>query len=170
MKNEEMLQELEERLKGLPTDDREKLIELYQDLIEVATENRKANTHLPGTLAEHYPLPIDSENESYPHIGRVILASISLFFFNLIFVLGPVITIFAVYLSLWIVSASFVLSPLFVVTQVVIGGFTTMELFLSLILCGIGIALGAGMVKAGKGLYKIFSTYVNWNIKLIKGE
>lgn len=170
MKNEEMLQELEERLKGLPPDDREKLIELYQDLIEVAAENRKADTHLPGTLTDHYPLQIEMKNDSYPNLGRVILASISLFFFNLIFVLGPVITVFAVYLSLWIVSVSFVLSPLFVVTQVLIGGFTIMELFLSLILCGVGIALGAGMVKAGKGLYKIFSTYVNWNIKLVKGE
>lgn len=168
MKNEEKLHELHERLKGLPAEDREKLIELYEDLMEVAAENRKANPNLPVKFEDNYSLPI--ENDSYPNIGRMILASISLFFFNLIFVLGPAITIFAVYLSLWIVSASFVLSPIFVVTQVLIGGFSTFELFVSLILCGIGIALGAGMLKAGKGLYRIFSTYVNWNMKLIKGE
>lgn len=168
MKNEEMLQELNERLKGLPADDREKLMELYEDLIEVAAENRKANKNLPVTLDDNYPLPM--ENDSYRNLGRILLASISLFFFNLIFVLGPVIAVFAIYLSLWVVSVSFVVSPLFVVTQVFIGGFTTFEAFVSLILCGIGIVLGAGMFKAGKGLYRIFSTYVNWNMKLIKGE
>jgi uncharacterized membrane protein len=170
MKNDELLQELEDRLKGLPTEDREKLLDLYKDLIEVASENRKVSTNSPGGLADNYPLPINTETDSYRNLGRIILASISLFFFNLIFMLGPVIAIFSVYLSLWVVSASFVVSPLFVVTQVWIGGFTTFELFLSLILCGIGIALGAGMVKAGKWLYKTFSRYVNWNMKLIKGD
>jgi uncharacterized membrane protein len=165
MKNEEKLYELQERLKGLPAEDREKLIELYEDLMEVAAENRKANPTLPVTLAEHIP----TEKNSY-NMGRILLASVSLFFFNLIFVLGPAIAIFAVYLSLWIVSASFVISPIFVVTQVFIGGFSTFELFLSLILCGIGIALGVGMVKAGKGLNQVFWKYVNWNMTLIKGE
>lgn len=170
MKKEEMLHELEERLKGLPAADREKLIELYEDLIEVAKENRKAQTDLSVPLKDAYPLPIAVETDSYRNLGRILLASISLFFFNLIFMLGPVIAIFAVCLSLWVVSVCFVLSPLFVITQVFIGGFTIFELFLSMVLCGIGIALGAGMASAGKGLYKIFSKYVNWNIKLIKGE
>lgn len=136
--------------------------------MEVAKENPKANINISAALEDNSPPPIGIENDSYHNIGRILLASISLFFFNLIFVLGPVITIFSIYLSLWVVSASFMLSPLFVVTQVFIGGFTSFELFLSLIVCGIGMALGAGMVKVGKVLYKNFNKYANRNIKLIK--
>ncbi|WP_284035818.1 DUF1700 domain-containing protein [Neobacillus sp. 114] len=170
MKNEDMLHELQERLKGLSAEDRQKLIELYEDLMVVAKENRKGDTNLSVTFADDYPPPISIENDSYRNIGRIILASISLFFFNFIFVLGPLIAIFAVYLSFWIVSACFVVSPLFVFTQVFIGGFTTFELFLSIILCGIGLAIGAGLFQAGKRLFLILSKYVNWNMKLIKGE
>lgn len=170
MKKEDMMLELNERLKGLPDEDRERLLELYDDLIDVAKENRKAQINGAVSLEDAYPLPITMENDSYRQLGRMLLASISLFFFNLIFILGPVIAIFGVYLSLWVVSVCFVLSPLLVVTQVFIGGFTNLELFLSIFLCGIGIALGAGMAAAGKALYIILRKYVNWNIHLIKGE
>ncbi|WP_462409899.1 DUF1700 domain-containing protein [Neobacillus sp. Marseille-QA0830] len=170
MNKEEMLQELDERLKGLPLEDRVKLVELYKDLMEVANENRLADPKLSATLEDTYPLPSDTEKDPYRNMGRIILASLSLFFFNLIFVLGPVLAIFGVYLSLCIVAICFVLSPLFVLTQVFMGGFTNFELFLSLIVCGVGVALGAGMAIAGKGFYKLLSKYVNWNSRLIKGE
>ncbi|MEH7384359.1 DUF1700 domain-containing protein [Bacillus sp. JJ1521] len=172
MNNDKMLQDLEERLKGLPADDREKLIELYEDLIDVAKENRNPNSSLMESVAleDTSEVPHLVEKQSYRNSGRMILALISLILFNSIFVLGPAIAVISTYVSLWIVSFCFVVSPLLVVTQVFTGGFTGLEFFISILLCGIGLALGVGMVKAGKGLYKIFAMYVNWNLRLIKGE
>ncbi|RFB12064.1 DUF1700 domain-containing protein [Bacillus sp. HNG] len=172
MNKDQMLQELEERLKGLPADDRQKLIELYEDLIDVAKENRNVNSSFmePVALEDNSEVPHLVEKKSYRNSGRMILALVSLILFNSIFVLGPAIAVISIYFSLWIMSFCFVVSPLLVVTQVFVGGFTSLEFFISILLCGIGILLGVGMIKAGKGLYKIFSMYVNWNLGLIKGE
>ncbi|MEH7224233.1 DUF1700 domain-containing protein [Bacillus sp. JJ1566] len=172
MNKDQMLQDLEERLKGLPADDREKLLELYEDLIEVAKENRNTNSSFVESvgLEANPAVPHLVEKQTYQNSGRMILALVSLILFNSIFVLGPAIAVISIYFSLLIVSFCFVISPLLVVTQVFVGGFTSLEFFISILLCGIGIMLGVGMVKAGKGLYKIFVMYVNWNIGLIKGE
>lgn len=170
MKKEQLLQELEERLKGIPPEDREKLIELYEDLIDVAQENRKNQPLETATLEDEFRIPMEYENGSYRNLGRVILASVSLFLFNSIFVLGPAIAIVSMYLSLWIVSLCFVISPLLVIGESFIYGFQSWELFLSIALCGVGLALGGGMIPVGRALYRVTKKYVNWNIHLIKGE
>ncbi|MFT4413985.1 hypothetical protein ACLM5H_09005 [Fredinandcohnia humi] len=171
MEKEQLLKELEEKLKGIPREDREKLIELYEDLIDVAKENRQDHKELVdvATLEDDFVIP-EIEIHTYRNTGRMILASVSLLLFNLIFVLGPAIAVGSVYLSFWIVSLCFVLSPIMVVTQVLAGGFTSMEFFLSIMLCGIGLAVGVGNHYFGKGLYKALMNYVKWNIQLVKGE
>ncbi|MCH1627537.1 HAAS domain-containing protein [Ferdinandcohnia quinoae] len=175
MEKEKLLQELEERLKGLPPEDRDKLIELYKDLIDVAEENRKngnkSTLDIPSyPFDENFHIPINEEKKTYRNNGRMILATISLLLFNTIFVLGPAVAIAGIYFSMCLVSFSFVLSPFLAALKFIFGSFDSIEFFLTVILAGIGLMIGVGSVKVGKWLYRISMIYWNWNIKLIKGE
>lgn len=175
MEKEKLLQELEERLKGIPPEDRDKLIDLYKDLIAVAEKNRKegkeSSVSLPSyPFDENFHIPINEKEKTTPHYGRMVLATVSLALFNMIFVLAPFVAIVGIYFSMWIVSFSFVLSPFISILKMAFGSFEIVEFFLTLILCGLGLMIGVGSMYVGKWLYRISLIYFNWNIKLIKGE
>ena len=109
------------------------------------------------------------QKTSARNILSAVWAVVGLGFFNLLIVLAPFLTLVSIVLSGWLVSAAFVLSPLGILINLVIGQFKMVDLFLSLCLCGIGIFVALGMFTATKALTKGFIRYLKFNITFVKG-
>ncbi|MRH44054.1 DUF1700 domain-containing protein [Aquibacillus halophilus] len=111
------------------------------------------------------------EKDQPINVSRAIIATIGLVLFNLIFLLGPVVAIFAVYLSLSAVGIAFTITPIAWIVSIIIGQASDLlgEFFIVLTLCSLGILLSVGMIQIGKILYRLTAKYLKVNIRIIKG-
>ncbi|MGY3779336.1 DUF1700 domain-containing protein [Isobaculum melis] len=102
---------------------------------------------------------------------RGIFVAIALGFFNLIFILAPIIAIISVIFAAWIVSTSFILSPIIGIVVAVgeLSSYAMFQFFASLILCGIGLLLLLLIVPITKFFFKACAAYIKWNIRAIRG-
>lgn len=102
---------------------------------------------------------------------RGLFVAIALGFFNLIFVLAPILVIGALMFAGWIVSVSFILSPIIgiVIAVGALSSYAMFQFFSSLILCGLGLLLLLLIIPATKFFFKAFSVYIKWNIRAIRG-
>lgn len=100
------------------------------------------------------------------------LAAIGLGFFNLIFVLGPVLGLFGAYIGLWAAALVLLISPLFTLGSLFFTELeqTLMVFFLSLITCSLGIFLSVGLTYIGKYGLSGLRSYGKFNLKVIRGD
>src|SRR5699024_5097157 len=105
------------------------------------------------------------------NILRAVWAVIGLGFFNLVIVLGPFIAIAGLVFGGWTVSVSFAASPLLVLVNAIIypGTFALFDLFISLLLAGLGLFLAIGMFFATRGIINGFVRYLKFNVRIVKG-
>lgn len=172
--------QLQERLRGLPYEEQQNIIRVYEDLFRQAELSGKSEREIIQSLG-YVPVPVPPQP---PRTGaaamrsaesgvRSVVAAIALLFFNLIFVLpfyaAAALTLF----SFSLVSFLFTFSFIWIVLGTGIPNTLAMlmtEIFMTLLLTGSGVLLGLGMWKVNRGFLKLTKRYFKMNMKLIKGE
>lgn len=175
--------QLQERLRGLPHEEQQNILRVYEELFRQAELNGKSEREIIESLG-FVPVPIPPHS---PHAGfpggkparsaengvRAVVASVALFFFNLIFILPFYITAAALLFSFSLISFLFTFSSIWIILGTGIPSTLTMlllEVFLTLFLTGAGVLMGIGLWKANRGFIRLTKRYVGLNLKLIKGE
>ena len=179
MNKEQFLKQLESSLKKLSVEERQDILQDYKEYFSIGIEKGKSEEEISASLGQpkqiakellaSYHIEMVEQTTSASNILRAVWAVIGLGFFNLLIVLAPFLTLVSIVISGWIVSAAFILSPLGILINLVIGQFKMVDLFLSLCLCGIGIFVALGMFTATKALTKGFIRYLKFNITFVKG-
>lgn len=181
MTKKQYLMALETALRKLPADEREEMLQDFEEHFAIGSEEGKSETEItealgsPQQIAKEtiatYHLDQAESNATTGNIFRAVWAAVGLSFFNLVIVLGPFIAIVGIVSSGWIAGIAFIGSPLLLLINVIMypNSFELVELFTTLGLCGLGIFIIMGMYIATKGLMKGFMTYLQFNMNLVKG-
>ncbi|MBM7570545.1 HAAS signaling domain-containing protein [Aquibacillus albus] len=181
MTKKDFLKELDYRLRKVPQQKRKEIIDEYEEQFDIGFTEGKTEAEvaaalgIPKMIADDILADVDvqviEKGNPTTSISRVIIAAIGLFFFNLIFLLGPVVAIIAVYLSFSAVGIAFSLTPLAWLVSIVLGQAANVlgEFFIVLTVSSLGVLISIGMMYVGKGLIKGIGTYVKFNIRVIKG-
>ncbi|GGE80900.1 HAAS signaling domain-containing protein [Priestia taiwanensis] len=185
MNKEQFLARLEQRLGELPNRERQDILYDYQEHFQAGLEEGKTEQEVivalgsPESIAREqlllYGIEGSHTTSSQVHPQRSglqkTLLTIGLIFLNLIFVLAPFVAAFAIYLSLWIISVAFIISPFLALIGEIISEdpFMWFEFFAGVALSGIGIFLFHGMKKISPACGRLVSRYVKANKAIIKG-
>src|SRR5699024_7764819 len=181
MTKDEFLEALNNGLKKLRTEEREEIIRDFEEHFSHGYTEGKTDRDIiaslgsPENIVKEIMLTYDAEQvKETPVTGsllRTIWLVIGLGFLNLVVVLGPVIGLFGLIIGIWAAGASFIVSPAFVLINVLIyqGTFALSDLFFSILLCGLGLFLIIGIYFVTKIVYNMFIRYVTFNVKLVKG-
>jgi uncharacterized membrane protein len=171
--------QLQDRLRGLPAEERHNIMQVYEDLFRQAEAGGKTEQEIIQSLGfipvpMNAPAPAERQRRSMGTFGpRNIIAAVALFFFNLIFILGPFIAVSAVLFSFSLVAVLFTFSSVWVIIGTGIptsADVLLLEVFTSLTLSGLGVMLGIGMWKLGRGYIALVKRYTALNFRLIRGE
>ncbi|MFS0596181.1 DUF1700 domain-containing protein [Peribacillus frigoritolerans] len=179
MNKEQFLKQLNASLTRLSLEEREDILQDYEEYFEIGMEEGKSEQEISKSLGN--PKQISKELMATYHLGQVeqttsagnvmraVWAVIGLGFFNLVIVLGPFIALIGVVIAGWVSAIGFILAPLGALFNLVLGSFQLFDLFFALGLCGIGIFIAMGMFVATSALTKGFIRYLKFNASLVKG-
>lgn len=179
MNKEQFLKQLNASLTRLSLEEREDILQDYEEYFEIGMEEGKSEQEISKSLGN--PKQISKELMATYHLGQVeqttsagnvmraVWAVIGLGFFNLVIVLGPFIALIGVVIAGWVSAIAFILAPLGALFNLVLGTFQLFDLFFALGLCGIGIFIAMGMFVATSALTKGFIRYLKFNASLVKG-
>lgn len=181
MSKAEFFRQLDERLKGLPRQEQERIVRVYEDLFQQAEVNGKSERQIVEALGcssssspwSNYATASDRFKQTAESGIRVLVASLALALFNLMFILGPAVAVIAVLFTLSLCSLLLVLSPIWIFAGTGVPDKLTvllLELFASLAGTGLGLLLSIGMWFADKAFFRLAKAYVRMNLRLIKGE
>jgi len=182
MNKKEFIQNLKSNLKHLQKEELEEVISDYTEHFEIGiSEGRKEHEISkslgnPKTIAKsltaHHHIKVATENKTAKNITRAILSVIGLSFFNLIFILGPFIGIFATLIAIFITGFTMSIAGIGSIFLVIIGilqmgvSFWT-GTFLLLACSTAGILITIGNYYLTKWFLKIMLKYLKFNIKVI---
>ena len=181
MTKQEFINILSDRLKHLPTDDRQEIIADYEEHFIVGMENGKTEAEiakslgLPSQLARElsagYHIQQVEQKANPENIFRAIIATGALGFFNLIFILAPAIGIYASLFGFWVSALAFVAAPILLLIVSIFGfqQFFFFEFFASLFMSGIGIFMTIGLFYLSRWVIKITIKYLKFNLRIIEG-
>ncbi|MEB2630315.1 DUF1700 domain-containing protein [Peribacillus frigoritolerans] len=179
MNKEQFIKQLNASLTRLSLEEREDILQDYEEYFEIGMEEGKSEQEISKSLGN--PRQISKELMATYHLGQVeqttsasnvmraVWAVIGLGFFNLVIVLGPFIALIGVVIAGWVSAIAFILAPLGALFNLVLGNFQLFDLFFALGLCGIGIFIAMGMFVATSALTKGFIRYLKFNASLVKG-
>lgn len=181
MTKEEFFSKLEGSLKKLPTEERQDILQDFEEHFAIGLEEGKTEEEITASLGSPHQIAKDmvatyhlekaGDTASTGNIIRAVWAVIGLGFFNLVIVLGPFIGIVAIMIAGWTVGISFLATPVLVLIHSVIypESFHFFYLFLSMVICGLGVFIVIGMFFASRALATGFVRYLQYNVKLVKG-
>jgi uncharacterized membrane protein len=183
MVKNEFLTKLESLLSRVPEHDRKEMLYDYEEHFAIGLENGRSQAELIAELGDPHVIARDlladyrigrAERDKTPsNMGRAIIATISLSFFNLVFILGPVAGLFGAYVTLCAVSFGLMVFPLAILGSYFLG-FSyetfTVNFFVSLTSFSLGVLLSIGMIHVGKFFYNVILRYIKFNAKVIKGD
>ncbi|MGM0889100.1 MAG: DUF1700 domain-containing protein [Bacillota bacterium] len=179
MNKEQFIKQLNASLTRLSLEEREDILQDYEEYFEIGMEEGKSEQEISKSLGN--PRQISKELMASFHLGQVeqttsagnvmraVWAVIGLGFFYLVIVLGPFIALIGVVIAGWVSAIAFILAPLGALFNLVLGNFQLFDLFFALGLCGIGIFIAMGMFVATSALTKGFIRYLKFNASLVKG-
>lgn len=184
MNKSEFLAELKKHLHRLPKKELEAAVADYEEHFEHGVfkgrseediaKNLGSPKKIASELLTEYFLEHAEQNRSYPSMTRAVFASLGLGFLNLVFVLAPFLTIVSMVISLYTVSAAFVISPLAVFVTIFISNDNWQSIlllfFVTTGLLGIGLVLGTVTTYFSKKFFYWFSRYLKSNQRIIRGE
>ena len=177
----QFLKELEFSLRDLSRLERQDILKDYEDHFNFGLEEGKTEEQIsfslghPDEIAKellsNYNIRIINSNDKSNNILKSFIIGIALLFFNLTFILGPLLGLGGILLSFWITGFSFLVSPILVLIKSLFSllSFNLFELFSSIGLSGFGILILIGMYFVSKFLIKVLIKYIKLNIKLITG-
>ncbi|BBB92005.1 MAG TPA: DUF1700 domain-containing protein [Methylomusa anaerophila] len=182
MTKQEFLSKLEELLKSMPEGERKDILYDYEEHFQNGMANGKSEEEIAGSLGSPqtiakeilagYHVAQAAANVSVVNITRAVLATVSLGFINLVFVLGPFLGIIGILTAFYGVALALIATP---VLMLLAAGFPSEAagilawIFTSMITVGAGILLGIGMIFVTKWAGKAFLKYLQFNIRIIKG-
>ncbi|MCT4480296.1 DUF1700 domain-containing protein [Peribacillus frigoritolerans] len=179
MNKEQFLKQLNASLIRLSLEEREDILQDYEEYFEIGMEEGKSEQEISKSLGNpkqiskelmaSYRLGQVEQTTSAGNVMRAVWAVIGLGFFNLVIVLGPFIALIGVVIAGWASAIAFILAPFGVLFNLAIGNFQLFDLFFALGLCGIGIFIAMGMFVATSALTKGFIRYLKFNASLVKG-
>jgi uncharacterized membrane protein len=183
MVKNEFLDKLEYLLTRVPEQDRKEMLYDYQEHFEIGLANGRSQAELIAELGDPHVIARDlladyrigrAEKDKTPsNMGRAILAAISLSFFNLIFIIGPVAGLFGAYVALCAVSFGLTILPLAILGSYFFGysyESFLVNFFVSLTSFSLGVLMSIGMIYVGKFFYNVVLRYIKFNVKVVKGD
>lgn len=181
MNREQFLQQLSNHLSALPKEERNDILNDYNEyfengLLEGKTESEISdNLGSPELIAKELNISntfaeIDRKM-TFSNVFGAIGLTIGLSFLNLIFVLGPAIALGGILLGGWGASIGLILSPFLQLIGIILGfnQAHAFEIFLSIGFSGLGILLLFGMYYVTIFSSKVFIKYCKWNVSVVKG-
>lgn len=184
MNKTEFLQELERFLQKLSYDERQDVLQDFEEHFAIGLEKGETEQHIAASLGSpeqiakdlliNYNLDEKTPLQKQPEqdTARVILLTVLLVMFNLIIVLGPFMAIVGTILSGWMTGIAFVMTPFLYLFKVMFLPNETylFELFLAIGLTGLGILIGIAMFYITRFTIQLTIRYVKFNIRIAKGE
>lgn len=187
MNRERYLQELGEQLTGISEQERIEIISDYDEHFRAGEEAGKSEEEIARSLgnprqigrSHRIDAMLDETNgRSAAAVLRAVFASLSLGFFNVVVVLGPLAAVAAILVSLWAVAASIGLSGVGVVLAaiahplfpglIVTGGLHPLFLFpAGVAVAAIGLLAAIGMWQLTKWVARIIGRYVQLNVHIV---
>ena len=181
MSKAQFFAELRERLRGLPPDERQRILLLYDQLFRDAEASGRSEEEIIESLGYHamepYPAPYGAP--MYPSPSRtdsslrMLAAALALGLFNLIFVLGPFIAVTSMLACAVAAGTVLLLSPIWGLVYVVLtGDFTNLmlQVFFVLFTTGMGLLILIACSFLVRWYWKALKAYVRLNLRLMKGE
>ena len=183
------MEELKKNLKGLSKEDIDEILEDYESHFLVGKKRKRKESEIAKSLGDPKQIAKQAKIEllvskaekkkSFKNVWRAIFAAIGMSFFNLIFMLGPFIAMFAIVVSLFATGFAISMAGLVLIVAAFI---PTLEFFyipafnhLSMFFAGIGfVSLGAlfciGTWYLTKGFSILTIKYIKLNGRIISGE
>lgn len=177
------LKELERFLKPLAPEERQDILLDYEEHFQSGMQAGKSEDEVADDLGNpriiakellaEYHITKAEEDRSVRNIGRAAIATLSLGFFNLVFALGPFLGLVGLLVGLYAATLAFLISPIIIIVfHSWSGGFSVVveNIFNMMMTGGLGVLLAVGMVYVSKGFYWLVLKYLNFNVKIIRGE
>lgn len=181
MNREQFLTQLSEHLSTLPRNERDDILNDYNEYFEDGLLEGKSESEIAENLGspEWIAKELNISNTfakvdrkmTFSNVLSAIGLTIGLSFLNLIIVLGPAIAIAGVLFGGWVSSITLIFSPLLQLISIMLGfnQAFAFEIFLSIGLSGLGILLSIIMYYVTIFSSKVFIKYCKWNVKVVKG-
>ncbi|WP_071458854.1 HAAS signaling domain-containing protein [Bacillus massilinigeriensis] len=179
MNKEQFLKQLNASLERLPQDERQDILQDYEEYFAIGLEKGKTEQEISASLGNpkqisreltvSYRLDQVEQKTTAGNVMRAVWAVIGLGFFNLVIVLAPFVALVGVIIAGWVSAICFILAPFSVLINLFLGTFRWFDLFFTVGLCGIGIFLAMGMFFATSAISKGFIRYMKFNASLVKG-
>jgi len=181
MNKKEFLLELERHLNRLPKNEREEILQDYNEYFMSAEAEGKSDSQIIAALGSPKQLAKElladfhigevEKSLNTPNIFRAVWAAIGLGFVNLVLILGPFLGLLGLLLGGWITGIAFVLSPILVAVSSIFnpGTFEWFDLFSSIILCGIGLFISIGLYYVTIWVKRGSVRYLKFNVSIMKG-
>jgi len=189
LNKKEFFKELKSRLKHLQKEDREEIIEDYEEHFNIGLKKGRTESALikslgkPKTIAKqayaNLLIKKAEEKSSFSNVTRAILAIIGLGFFNLIFVAGIFFGLLGILIGIYAITISFIVTGIALIFAPLLASFYSLLTFgitpIVSILTGIGcLSLGLlmliGSYYISKGFFSLVIKYLKLNLKIIKGN
>lgn len=181
MTKEQFLTKLESVLNKLPLDERQDILQDFEEHFAFGKEEGKTEEEISASLGSpqqigkellaNYHIEKVEAAASTGNIFRAVWAVIGLGFFNLVIVLGPFIALVAILAAGWVAGVTFTLAPILELINIAIYPFTFgwFNLFFSMVLSGLGLFITIGMYFATRAMMNGFVRYLKFNTRLVKG-
>lgn len=180
MSKADFFRQLQARLRGLPPEEQENILDVYEDLFRQAEAGGKSEEDIIRSLG-FIPVPVEQPSHMQNHRThapgkggfRPYAAAAALLLFNLIFMLAPFLTIALLLFSLSLVAVLFSFSLVWVIIGTGIPAtvdLLLLEVFSTMTLSGLGIMLGAGTWKLNIAFWSVVKRYVAMNLRLVRGN
>ncbi len=183
MTRREFMDELNALLSALPDKERLDILADYTEHFLLGMKQGKTEHEIaeglgsPKLVAREllagYRIDQAQSNASVGNMTRAIVATISLGFFNLVFVLGPFLGLIGILIGLYAMTAALLVAPVGIFLDYGIPAPSQERLFLlfsSMVSVGLGGMFAIGLLRLTKWLYRQFLRYLQFNVKMIRGK
>lgn len=181
MNQGQFLSKLKEAIQTLPQAERDDILYDYEEYFSNGLADGKTEEEISASLGSPeqlgkelsavYYVDAVQDNGTTGNFFRAFWAVISISFFNLLIVAGPLIALAALLFSGWVVAVSFSLTLVGVLINTLIYPeiFEPFNLFLSTGLTGAGLLIGIGMYAVTGWMKRWFVKYFQFNVRMVKG-
>lgn len=124
-------------------------------------------------IKANFHINIAKNNTSMKNMFRAIIATVSLGFFNLIFILGPFLGLVGVLIGLYGIVIGLLVAPIGIFIDYGVPGNMIEFLFMlfsSMVFLSLGVLFGIGITYLSKWCYKLFVRYLQFNLGIIRGK
>ena len=188
MNKNEFLKILSASLKGIPQDDKKEIIADYEEHFIIGLKEGRKEEDIcellgnPRSIAKQYKIDsILKEAEKSLSVSRImnaIIASLSLGFFNIVFILGPYIGLLAILIALFASAFAITVTGLFLFfislvqplfSSIIYFGINpVIAIFLAIGTTSLGLLFLIGDCFLAKYFYIGTIKYLKFNLKIIK--